>query len=182
MTIPPNKALHWTGIPLRSIPASELGRYITKMNFKVPSKKELKEKYNISNEDFDILIADKLPEATDLLQNESFIEKAISYFGIPTFLRKNKFGIILAIIFLPYIAPKAFNELENCFITTYSFYNKVVENLTPIKNKKPVLVAVLPKNIELPLNEEDTKLDVAPNTTTIYPFSGDTVDLQGYKV
>lgn len=22
-----NKALHWTGIPLRSIPASELGRY-----------------------------------------------------------------------------------------------------------------------------------------------------------
>jgi len=22
----PNKALHWTGIPLRSIPASELGR------------------------------------------------------------------------------------------------------------------------------------------------------------
>jgi hypothetical protein len=24
----PNKALHWTGIPLRSIPASELGRYI----------------------------------------------------------------------------------------------------------------------------------------------------------
>jgi len=23
----PNKALHWTGIPLRSIPASELGRY-----------------------------------------------------------------------------------------------------------------------------------------------------------
>jgi len=22
-----NKALHWTGIPLRSMPASELGRY-----------------------------------------------------------------------------------------------------------------------------------------------------------
>jgi len=27
---PPNQALHWTGIPLRSIPASELGRYTSR--------------------------------------------------------------------------------------------------------------------------------------------------------
>ncbi len=151
------------------------------MNFKVPSKKEIKEKYNISDEDFDILVADKLPEATDLLINESFVEKAMSYFGIPTFLRKNKFGIILAIIFLPYIVPKAFNELENCFITTYSFYNKVVENSIPIKNKKPVLVAVLPKNTTLPANGIGIEFDVSPNTT-VHPYSGDTVNLQGYKI
>ncbi len=33
----------------------------SKMNFEVPSKKEIKEKYNISDEDFDILVADELP-------------------------------------------------------------------------------------------------------------------------
>jgi len=31
MSISHNKALHWTGIPLRSIPASELGRYAIEM-------------------------------------------------------------------------------------------------------------------------------------------------------
>jgi len=28
--LPTNNALHWTGIPLRSIPAGELGRYTQK--------------------------------------------------------------------------------------------------------------------------------------------------------
>jgi hypothetical protein len=27
LRVQPNKALHWVGIPLRSIPASELGRW-----------------------------------------------------------------------------------------------------------------------------------------------------------
>jgi len=33
----PNKALHWTGIPLRSIPASELGRSPERMTQMMPA-------------------------------------------------------------------------------------------------------------------------------------------------
>lgn len=152
------------------------------MNFKSPDKKEIKEKYGIPDEDFDILVADKLPKATDLLQNESFIVKTMSYFGIPTFLRKNKWGIIIAIIFLPYIKDKVSNELENCYVTTFSYYKEVASNLAPKQGVEPVLVAVLPQNKELKPYKGKMPMDALPEDTGIYPYSGDGINLQKYKV
>ncbi len=69
------------------------------MNFQVPSKKELKEKYNISNEDFDIIVSSELPKATELSHSESFVEKVASYFGIPTFLIRKKHWALLSLSF-----------------------------------------------------------------------------------
>lgn len=90
------------------------------MEFKAPTKEEIKAKYGITDNDFSILIEDNVPDAKELQKEESLLEKVADFLGVPTFLKKHRrTGIILAIIFLP-IKQHSF-----CKLTDRQFFFQV---------------------------------------------------------
>ncbi len=74
------------------------------------------------------------------------------------------------------------NELKDCYITTYSYYKEVASYLAPKKGVEPMLVAVLPQNKKLKPYKGKMPMDALPEETGIYPYSGDSINLQKYKV
>ena len=69
--------------------------------------------------DFAILVENDLPEPNHLNKEETVLEKAASWLGVPTFLKKHRItGIIIAILFLPDWAPMGFNIGNDVVATT----------------------------------------------------------------
>jgi hypothetical protein len=121
------------------------------MSFNPPSKEEIKQKYRITENDFDILIQQSIPDAKDLQSEESLLEKVADYFGVPTFLKKHrKKGLVLAILFIPgWIGPVCENA-KNVIVTTYNFYNENIRLLSNIIDENSKYLVFYPNSNEIP--------------------------------
>lgn len=126
------------------------------MEFKTPSKEEIKTKYGITDNDFSILVSNKVPDAKELQEEESLLEKVADFFGVPTFLKKHRrTGIILAIMFLPGWLPPVYENTKNMIATTYTFYEKQITYLSNAIDNDSVYLVYYQNSNELPNNKVD---------------------------
>lgn len=140
------------------------------MSFNPPSKDEIKKKYSISNDDFDVLVKDKLPEPKELQNDESFIEKVADFLGVPTFLKKyKKTGIIVAILFLPGWISPVFNTSKDIIVTTCKFYQEKVIYLSDLIDDNSIYLVNYTDSNNIPKNKVD--FDNLPIGSGIYGTS-----------
>ena len=140
-------------------------------HFTPPSKDEIKAKYGITIDDFDVLTQDTTPDASALKRLGQFLEPVADCFGVPTFLLK-KGLIIVAIIFLPWWGPKVQTEFRDCMVTTYAYYSDVLSKLPQPDTETPRYVLTVKDPIDLTRNAIDLKTGTFPTGSGIYPFSG----------
>ena len=141
-----------------------------KNKFVPPSKKEIREKYGISNEDFDVLLRESTPTAEELKESGSLLESVIDFLGVPTFLLK-KGVIVLAVIFIPYWGPIATKNFQDCIVTTYNYYSEVVKHVADTSDP-PRYVLTLQDPADIARNPIDLRTGSFPVGTGIYPISG----------
>ncbi len=102
------------------------------MTFTRPTKNEVKQKYGISEDDFEILVQDNLPAAKELQEEGTVFERVASWLGVPTFLKKyRKTGILIALVLIPGWGPMVCEKGNTVITTSYNFY---AENVNRLQN------------------------------------------------
>lgn len=84
---------------------------------KKPSKAELKEKYGIKNEDFQILT--EMPSDAEVREKGWSVKRVADWFGIPTYL-VSAAGFIYAVV----MAPVVVKETSEQFASGLNWYNQ----------------------------------------------------------
>lgn len=64
-------------------------------DFRTPSKKEIQARYQISEDDFEVLVSQSEPKSDD----QTLLQSVGNWTGIKTWLRKTKAGRVVAVIF-----------------------------------------------------------------------------------
>jgi len=147
--------------------------------FTSPSKEELRAKYGITSEDFEVIITNSVPDAKQLAKEESFLEKVLDFFGVPTFLKKLKStGLILAVVFMPYWARKVSSEVKAAIVTSYAFYSEVLDKLP--RGEATALALLLPDNCAIP--SAGLGFAMLPTGTGIAPISAAGFPTSAYQV
>lgn len=137
--------------------------------FTPPSKEDIRKKYGIETEDFEILVQDNLPSPDELKKDDSVLETVLDFFGVPTFLLK-KGTILLAIIFIPWWGPIAKKNFEECVVTTYNYYEEVVTKFAQAPDPPRYLIT-LRDPADIARSPIDLKTGSFPVGTGIYPYS-----------
>lgn len=120
------------------------------MSFTPPTKEEIKDKYQIADDDFEILISRDIPEANVLQREDSLLEKVAGYFGVPTFLKKHRItGLVIAVLFLPGWLPKVYDKGKDVFLTTYDFYQTQAAKLSRIYDGESKYLVYQPGSFEI---------------------------------
>lgn len=134
-------------------------------DFIPPTKEELKQHYNIQNDDFKILTRDSLP----LLNRYESIEPLLWFCGVPTFILKSKRKFILAIIFIPKWGPVAADQLYDTFSVAQSVYNALhIPDMPEPQTYKYAIVTTNP--ITLRQHQDIAETGLFPAGTGIYPY------------
>lgn len=137
--------------------------------FTPPLKNEIKTKYNISNDDFEILTQDSVPEPSLLKKLGQYLEPVVQLFGVPTFLLKTTTGIIIAIIFIPVWGPPAYQRFQDAKIVAQSYYETVMNTTSRLVEQTPRYAIVIPDNMPLQENPIDLGSGEFPLNSGIYP-------------
>lgn len=68
---------------------------------KPPTKQEIREKYGISEEDFEVLVTDKMPTPDSLVREQVFLQKVGWYENFEVILKRSKLGgVVLMVAFI----------------------------------------------------------------------------------
>jgi len=133
-----------------------------------PSKDELKKKYGIVNDDFEV--RDKMP-STDEIASRGWLQKAEDFSGVPVSLWKDWGGNVIAVI-LVYV----FGDLAAAFAAPIVFYaaSQFLDYLqTKTANSiQTGLVAFLPQNTLISGTTGTLLFDQLPVGTGLFPASG----------
>jgi hypothetical protein len=83
----------------------------------LPSKQEIKEKYGITEDDFEVLIVSETPSPTQLQSEQSYLEKKGWWKGAEVWIKRLFGGSIKAIIFVGgFISGAEFFQFDNYLI------------------------------------------------------------------
>ena len=94
-------------------------------DFIPPTKEELKQKYNITNDDFTVLTINELPEPSALQILGQYLEPVFRAHGIPTFLLKSKLGAIISVLMIYQWGPTAVERISHSVSLVQSAYNSL---------------------------------------------------------
>ncbi len=134
----------------------------------IPPKDELKKKYGIANDDFDVL--------TEKPSQEKIDEKGIlftveSFSGIPTFLWKTWTGRVIAVIILYIFTPEFEQFAKAVTIFAASHFYSYVQTRVPEPHPTG-LIAFLPQNTGISDAIRTLPLHQLPVGTGLFPASG----------
>ena len=137
--------------------------------FTPPSKEELRKKYGITDEDFEILVQEVPTPPERLFSIDSYLESVANFLDVPTFLFRRGLCVV-AVILVPYWGPMAKKKIEDCYTTTSEFWLGAFHRLPKPHDIGDVrLVAVTPGPSTL--NVENASMGMFQAGTTIYFIS-----------
>lgn len=136
----------------------------------IPSKEALKAKYNISNNDFDILTERPPDEA---IQSKGFLVKVGEVLGVQEWMWTSYFGIVLAIILIPVAAMGIYDFWQPKIVCGAEEFQRYAHTYTqpPPQNTKR-WIAFYPQDTPPPEAEEPLTITHLPIGTGLYPLSG----------
>jgi hypothetical protein len=94
---------------------------------KIPSKEEIKAKYGISNDDFEILT--EIPTPEDVACRMGFLEKVTDAFGFKTWMVSSVSGLVLFVIFLVPEAVEKYEFWKGAATKAYTSFEFALANL-----------------------------------------------------
>lgn len=135
----------------------------------MPTKEELKEKYGISNDDFEILT--EMP-AEEVIREKGFIMKMAEAVGVQEWMLKSWKGIVLAIII---ILPNAHGILDywkpKAIYAEHQFYGYYRHLQFPLPADNHDWIAFAP-DAALPPSGANVPLSGLQVGTGVFPVSG----------
>jgi hypothetical protein len=138
-------------------------------NFTPPTKAELKQRYNIPDDHFDVLVKDDLPEPSLLHKLGQWLEPVLWCHGVPTFILKNKFGRIIALLFLSHWGPTAVEKISDSYAMIQSVYNEL--NIPDMPEEQKYKYAIV---TESPITIRESQLIANtgsfPVNSGVYPY------------
>ena len=141
-------------------------------DFIPPTKEELKQHYNIDNDHFDILVKDELPEPSMLQKLGQWLEPVFWCHGLPTYLLKNNYGRLIAILFLHQWGPTAVDRISDSFAMVQSAYN-ILHTPDMIESQKYKYAIVTTFPITLQQHQNIAATGEFPSGTGLYPYPTD---------
>ena len=135
-------------------------------DFIPPTKEELKQRYNITNDDFEILTT----RPDDLtIQQKGFLIKLGEVFTATEWMWRSWKGRIIAIIVICPTAYGIYSFWQPVAIYSYKQASAFIDYAAP--DEKREWVAVYPENTELPDSIELPSCGDMPANTGLYPAS-----------
>ena len=121
-------------------------------------RQELKAKYNILNNDFQVL-TQRPPD--EEIQKKGFLIKLGEAFGIQEWMWKSPWGIVLAIILVPVVVAGAYNFWQpklSCRAEQFLAYIETYEPAPP--QVELHWIAFYPQNIQPPQTNQPPTIDL----------------------
>jgi len=138
-------------------------------DFTPPTKEELKHHYNITNDHFTFLTTDKLPEPSLLQKLGQYLEPVFWAHGIPTFLLKNKYGIVISVLMIYQWGPTAAERILHSVSLVQSAYNAL--DIPDMPEEQTYQYAIVTKSpITLLQYQEIADTGVFPLNSGVYPY------------
>lgn len=142
-------------------------------DFQPPTKEEIKEKYGIADNDFDLLVQDALPEASTLQKVGQYVEPLLQIFGVPTFAIKTWQGVVVAIVLIPVWGPTAKQRFDDTIIVAKNFITPPAAVAEEQAEQAPIRYAIaLPDDFNFNDNPIDFGSGLFPPNSGIYPHIG----------
>lgn len=142
---------------------------------KLPTKEQIKEKYNISENDFEILTS--LSTKDIIKKKYDKLIKLGSIFGLNPWMLKSITGVVVAVIFVaPKVQPTIDDTIEFWLPKaryTYDAGKKILNNIQKPKEGEEIkTIAILPSKLEFRNATDEQKMDEFPVGTQIHLISG----------
>lgn len=143
------------------------------------TKEQIKAKYNITEDDFDILVKDKEPSPEELKTEEVFLVKLGWYDKFEVWAKKSIVGgVIMAIIFIGGFINgiEKITEYGNIIYTNRDKLTTYIDHFPDYVKNSPLSFLIVPPTQQ---TEEDRQKqeeyevrDIFATNTEIYPISG----------
>ena len=138
---------------------------------KLPTKEQIKEKFSIPDDDFEIKT--KLPTEEEIKKNPGFLEKLGSISGFKAWKRKSKIGKLIDIILIPPAISAALSFYSPFAHYTYDVGKRIYQNIQwPKEDQETKTIVILPPKIELQDAKDLQELDEYPTGTELIVVSG----------
>ena len=143
---------------------------------KLPTKEQIKEKYNIPENNFEILT--EFPTKEEIIEKKyGKLIKLGSIFGLKPWMLTTITGGLVAIIFiLPKVQPTIDDTIEFWYPVvhyTYDVGKQIVQNiLWPEAGEEIKTIAIVPQELEFRDATDEQDLEKFPIGTELYPVSG----------
>jgi len=141
---------------------------------KLPTKEQIKTKYNITEDDFEILTS--LSTKDIIKKKYDKLIKLSSIFGLNPWMLKSITGVVVAVIFVaPKVQPTIDDTVEFWLPKaryTYNAGKKILNNMQKPKEGEEIkTIAILPPKLEFRNTTDKQKTDEFPVGTQVHLIS-----------